>query len=159
MAHGEVTLPFGNVERPFNVAKHRQMFELQDKCGLNARGPDGETILIPCGPAEIFERLRANRWREADVVWPIHLGLVGAGMPVGEVTTLMKEFVHDQPLGPLAPLAARILMAAVYGISGDDLGKPTAEGAKSEVENSASSAPRNMARGRRSVSRRGKSTK
>lgn len=159
MTQGTINLPFGNGLYDFNTARHKQLFELQDRCGLTARGADGETIAIPCGPAEIFERLRGNRWRECDVVWPIHLGLVGAGLPVIDVAKLMKEFVHDQPLGPLAPLAARIMFACVYGVQGDDLGKAPAEGTASEVENSTSSAPPNTARVRRSGSRRVKLTK
>lgn len=159
MSHGTINLPFGNGLYDFNAARHKQLFELQDKCGLSARGNDGEQILIPCGPAEIFERLRSNRWREADVVEPIRLGLVGAGMPAFDVAKLMTEFVTDQPLGTLAPLAARIVFAAVYGVQGDDLGKKPAEGTAKGVGDSTSSAPRNTARAARSGSHRAKSTK
>jgi hypothetical protein len=146
MTHGTIHLPFGNGEYDFNVARHKQLFELQDKCGLQAIGPDGERILIPCGPFEIFERLRGHRWRESDVIEPIRLGLVGGGMPVIDVNKLVAEFVTDQPLGPLAPLAARILHAGIFGVQGDDLGKPdtgkpVAEGTSSEVAGSTSSAP------------------
>ncbi len=123
MTQGLITLPFGNGEYLFNVAKHKQLFELQDKCGLTARGADGEVILIPCGPAEIFERLRSQRWREADVREPIRLGLIGGGASPVEVIKLMAEFVDDQPLGLHAPLAARIVFAAVFGVQGDDVGK------------------------------------
>ncbi len=144
MSHGTIRLPFGNQEYDFNVARHKQLFELQDKCGLQALGADGERILIPCGPFEIFERLRGHRWREADVIWPIDLGLVGGGLPVIEKNKLMAEFVHDQPLGPLAALAARIMHACVFGVQGDDLGKPKADRTASEMADSISSAPPNM---------------
>lgn len=121
--HGTIRLPFGNGEHDFNVAKHKQLFELQDRCGLLATGIEGEAIRIPAGPLEIFNRLRAGAWREADVVEPIRLGLVGAGASVGDTAQLMAEFVTDQPLGILAPIAARIVYAAVYGVQRDDLGK------------------------------------
>ncbi|UFS77223.1 gene transfer agent family protein [Tardiphaga sp. 37S4] len=140
--HGTIRLPFGNAEYDFNVAKHKQLFELQDKCGVSATGMDGEIIHIPSGPLEIFTRLRGGSWREADVVNAIRLGLIGGGTTVPETLKLMKEFVEDQPLGSLAPLAARILYACVYGVHGDELGKPAAEGAKSEAEDSTSSVPR-----------------
>jgi hypothetical protein len=140
--HGTIRLPFGNGEYDFNVAKHKQLFELQDRCGIVATGMDGELIRIPSGPMEIFSRLRGGSWREADVVNPIRLGLIGGGTAVVEVSALMGEFVEDQPLGVLAPLAARIMYAGVYGVQGDDLGKPAAEGAKSEA-GTASSVPPN----------------
>jgi hypothetical protein len=159
VAHGTINLPFGNGTYDFNAAKHKQLFELQDKCGLLAQGADGEQIRIPCGPAEIFDRLRSNRWREADVAEPIRLGLIGGGLPIGDVGKLMAEFVHDHPLGTLAPLAARIMFAAVYGVQGDDLGKAEAERTASGVESSTSSAPPNTAPAARSGSRRGRSTK
>lgn len=143
MSHGSVELPFGNGIHEFNVARHKQLFELQDRCGLKATGPDGETIHIPSGPLEIFNRLRGGSWRHADVIEPIRLGLVGAGRELREVAALLKEFVEDQPLGPLAPVAMRIMFACVYGVQGDDLGKAAAEGTASEVGDSASSAPPN----------------
>lgn len=143
--HGSIRLPFGNGEHDFNVAKHKQLFELQDRCGLTAIGPDGERILIPCGPFEIFERLRGHRWREADVREPIRLGLIGGGADIRDVAKLMTEFVDDQPLGPLAPLAARILHAAVFGVAGDSLGKKRAGRTSRKAEHHASSAPPNTA--------------
>lgn len=113
---GDIELPLGNNTYVFNVAKHKQLFELQDKCGVIATGAEGEIIPIPSGPLEILNRLRTGTWREADVVWPIELGLVGAGMPVVEKNKIVTEFVRDVPKGELVPLAARILFAAIYGV-------------------------------------------
>jgi hypothetical protein len=144
--HGTINLPFGNGEYDFNVAKHKQLFELQDRCGLTAIGPDGERILIPCGPFEIFERLRGHRWREADVREPIRLGLIGGGLEVRDAVKLMTEFVDDQPLGVLAPLAARIVHAAVFGVAGDSVGKKRAgRTSRKAAGGTASSAPLNTA--------------
>ncbi len=70
----------------------------------------------PVRPLEILNRLRAGTWREADVVWPIELGLVGAGMQPVEKNKIVAEFVRDVPKGELVPLAARILFAAIYGV-------------------------------------------
>lgn len=158
MSHGTVNLPFGNGLHDFNVAKHKQLFELQDRCGLKATGAEGEIILIPSGPLEIFSRLRAGTWREADVIEPIRLGLIGGGAGPVDVAKLMKEFVEDEPLGTLAATSARIMFACVYGVQGDELGKPAAERTVSEGE-APSSAPPNTAPVRRSGSRRAKSTK
>ncbi|MGM4906255.1 gene transfer agent family protein [Tardiphaga sp. 866_E4_N2_1] len=141
--HGTIRLPFGNAEYDFNVAKHKQLFELQDKCGVSATGMDGEIIHIPSGPLEIFTRLRGGSWREADVVNAIRLGLIGGGTSVPETLKLMKEFVEDQPLGPLAPLAARVLYAGVYGVQGDELGKKKRKTRAAKPAASTSSAPLN----------------
>jgi len=141
--HGTIRLPFGNDEYDFNVAKHKQLFELQDRCGLQALGADGERILIPCGPFEIFERLRGHRWREADVIAPIELGLVGGGMDPIQKNKLIREFVTDQPLGPLAPLAARIVHAAIFGVQGDDLDKKKRKRRTKKPGASTSPAPNN----------------
>lgn len=124
MSQGAISLPFGNGEYEFNVARHKQLFELQDKCGIHATGADGEQMLIPCGLMEIFNRLRGQRWRACDVLEPIRLGLIGGGMEVREVNTMMREFVPDgEPLGTLSPLAMRIVFAAAFGVQGDELKK------------------------------------
>jgi len=141
VTQGLIRLPFGNGEYDFNVARHKQLFELQDKCGLTGIGEGGEALLIPSGPKEIFNRLRAERWRECDVREPIRLGLIGGGMTPDEVGKLMREFIDDQALGEFVPLAGRIMFAACYGVQGDDVGKPKAEGTTSEVQDSTSSAP------------------
>jgi Protein of unknown function (DUF3356). len=141
MSHGSITLPFGNGEYDFNVARHKQLFELQDKCGLRGETPEGAIVLIPSGPNEIFNRLRNQRWRECDVREPLRLGLIGAGRSASEVEKLMKEFVDDQPLAPLAALSARVVFAACFGVQGDDVGKKKAEGTLSEEKISTSSAP------------------
>lgn len=158
MPHGTINLPFGNGLYEFNVARHKQLFELQDRCGLKATGLNGEILHVPSGPLEIFSRLKTGTWRECDVIEPIRLGLLGAGLEQRQVVALIREFVDDQPLGTLAPLAARIMFACVYGVQGDELGKTPAEGTASGVEPSTSSAPRSTGRAPRSGSRRGKST-
>ena len=127
---GDIELPFGNGTYLFNVAKHKQMFELQDRCGVIATGTDGESIPVPCGPLEILNRLRRGTWREVDVVATIELGLVGGGMSIPEKNKLMREFVADEPKGLLAATAARIVFAAVYGA--EPLKKATTDRAASE---------------------------
>ncbi len=37
---GDIELPLGNGTYVFNVAKHKQLFELQDKCGVVATGAE-----------------------------------------------------------------------------------------------------------------------
>lgn len=155
---GTIRLPFGNDEYDFNVAHHKQLFELQDKCGTPATGADGEQMLIPAGLMEIFNRLRGQRWRACDVREPIRLGLVGGGLEVKEANRLMRDFAGDgAPLGPLAPLAARIVFAAAFGVQGDELGKDAAGRTTSEGDSS-SSAPRNTAPAPPSDSPRDRST-
>jgi hypothetical protein len=107
--NGAIELDWGDGTQTFNIAKLEQVFELQDKCG--------------CGVMEVFERLRANRWRFEDVRETIRLALIGGGKTPTEALTLTRRYVDNRPWAESVVVAQTVLMAAIIGIPGDTPGK------------------------------------
>lgn len=144
-AFGTIELPFGDGVYNFCLSQYAQIFEHQDKCGITAVGADDSRILIPSGPKETYDRLRLGSWRLADIRETIRLGLIGGGAKPTEALVLVQRYVDARPQVENVELAWRILAAALVGPPGDELGKTTAEGVKSEVEaDSTSPAPQPM---------------
>lgn len=115
--NGEVELTWGDADYKFNIAKVGQILELEEKCG--------------CGIAEVFGRIRDSKWRINDLRETIRLGLIGAGTDPSKALILVKRYVDDRPLIENVQFAMVILMAALVGVKGDDVGKKqTAERAK-----------------------------
>lgn len=86
-----------------------QLRELQEKCDA--------------GPAEIFHRLTEQRWRVEDLRETIRLGLIGGGMTPAAALVKVRRYVEDRPLMESVPVARAVLLAALMGVPGDEVGK------------------------------------
>jgi hypothetical protein len=118
-ANGEIGLQWGDGEHAFNVAKIKQVFELEEKAG--------------CGVFELFERLRTNRARFSEVREIIRLGLIGAGMKADAALTFVDRYIEEWPLLSTHRVAFAVLGAALVGVPGDPVGKPPADRTASEA--------------------------
>lgn len=117
--NGSVKLTWGDAEHEFNVAKIKQVLELEEKCGA--------------GVAEIFDRLRNNRWRINDLRETLRLGLIGGGMEPSKALKLVISYCDERPWRESLQPALVVIMAAMVGVPGDEVGKKTVtEGTKNE---------------------------
>lgn len=117
--NGEVTINWADGEHKFNIAKIKCVLELEEKCGV--------------GVAEIFKRLREDRWHVNDVRETLRLGLIGGGMMPDRALRFINRYCDDQPAVASLQLAMVILMAYMVGVPGDEVGKkPEPERAKDD---------------------------
>lgn len=127
---GEIDLPFPDEERRYRL-KVGQLRELQEKCNK--------------GPQEIIEDLSTGRWRVDDIIQPIRLGLVGAGMSLSDAVKFVDQHVHDGNFVQGILPAIAIIQAAISGSSQEilDLQKATGDpqGKSSAPTGSTASAP------------------
>jgi len=143
--NGKIEFVWGDGEHSFNVAKITHALELEGKCG--------------CGVAEIFSRLRESRWHINDVRETIRIGLIGGGMEPVKAHVLVKRYVDERPWSESIQAATLILMAAMVGVPGDEVGKkPETEGTATEGNPSSevmedSFAPRSTVSGSKSDGR------
>lgn len=86
-----------------------QMRALQNKCNA--------------GPEFIRMRLLGGQWYVDDVIQPIRLGLIGAGMDPEEARKLVEDHVEGKPLTKSVVVAQVILMASLYGPEDDQVGE------------------------------------
>lgn len=132
MPNGRIELAWGDGDHAFNVAKIGQALELEEKCGSPGQ---------PCGLMEILTRLREQRWRINDIRETIRIGLIGGGKKPLDALSLVKRYVDDRPLAENVQLAQVILIAAIVGVPGDEVGKDEAEQAAKEGEQPLSAPP------------------
>lgn len=109
MPNGDVRLVWGDQEQTFNIAKLKVALELEEKCG--------------CGVAEIFERIRSHRWHILYLRETLRLGLIGGGMAPPEALKTVTRYCDERPWQESVQPALVILMAAMVGVPGDDVGK------------------------------------
>lgn len=134
--NGKVEFVWGDGEHTFNIAKIAQALELEEKCG--------------CGVAEIFDRLRNGRWYVNDLRETIRLGLIGGGMEPVKAHGLVKRYADERPWAESLQPATIIMMAAMVGVLGDQVGKKTEAERTTEGETPSSdsmvdsSAPQSM---------------
>lgn len=107
--NGEVELTWADGTHKFNIAKLKCVLELEEKCDA--------------GIAEIFQRVRDSRWRFNDVRETLRLGLIGSGMMPDRALTLVQRYCDDRPWAESLQPAMVVLMAAMLGVIGDEVGK------------------------------------
>lgn len=90
------------------------------------------------GPEEVLNRLRAGTWRVDDIIEPIRLGLIGAGMPAAEAGPMVVKLFDQHPKVDFKFTALTVMFYAVMAPEDDRVGKP--EGATSAPENGGSPA-------------------
>lgn len=114
MPNGKIELNWGDGTHAFNVAKIAQALELEEKCSA--------------GVAEIYDRLRSGRWWINDVRETLRLGLIGGGMEPPKALILIRRYVDDRPWTESLQPALAVIMSAMVGVPGDEIGKkPEAE--------------------------------
>ena len=110
-ADASVTLAWGDGEHKFRLAIG-QLRELQEKCSA--------------GPIEVLDRLANRRWRVDDVRETVRLGLIGGGLDPIKALSLVRHYIDERPLMESIAPAQAILMAALIGAEGDEVGKEEA---------------------------------
>ncbi len=108
-SNGEIEITWGDGEHKFNVAKLKLIFELEEKCNA--------------GIAEIFNRLTKGQWKFNDVRETLRLGLIGGGKPPDEAMRIINRYCDERPWAESVLPAQAIIMAAMVGVPGDEIGK------------------------------------
>ncbi len=136
---GKITLQWPDEEREFRL-RIGELRELQEKCGNR-------------GPMTIFFALHNGTWLVDDVIQPVRLGLIGAGMSQGDALKLVNTHLSDGRLKEGVMVAQAILIAAVTGPPDEHIKAPTGEGKpprkKSETPTPSSSRSSTGTAGRR----------
>ncbi len=109
MATGEIELTWGDGPHKFNIAKIKSVLELEEKC--------------EAGIAEIFQRIRSDRWHINDVRETLRISLIGGGMTPDKALSLINRYCDDRPWAESLQPAMLIIMAAMVGVPGDEVGK------------------------------------
>lgn len=143
---GSIELDWPDETRTYRL-RIGQLRELQEKCGNR-------------GPMTIWKALVGGEWLVDDVIQPIRLGLIGAGMSKEDALQLVNKHCSDGQLRDCVLIAQAIILRAVTGPADEPLEAPPGKGGsgKDQTTRTGSSSPRSTATARRSVSPRGKST-
>lgn len=118
---------------PFRLSI-KQLRELQELCG-------------DVGPAVVAYRLQSGQWKVDDVIQPIRLGLIGAGMSAAKADSLVKRYVEsdsDEMLVGHATLAHAIVLASYVGVESEAVGEEKAA-RETTIPDSGSPSPQSMA--------------
>ena len=78
------------------------------------------------GPEELFNRLRTDRWRTADIQQTLRLGLIGAGESVTRAAVLVERNASVGNLIEWKDHCRAILYAAMAGAPDEEDGDPDA---------------------------------
>src|SRR5262245_28288986 len=115
--NGEVELTWGDGEHKFNIAILKLTLELEENC--------------KAGVAEIYYRISNGKWKWEDVRETLRLGLIGGGASPIQALRLINRYCDGRPWTESLLTAQAVLIAAMVGVPGDELGKkPEAERAK-----------------------------
>lgn len=88
------------------------------------------------GPEEVLTRLRKGTWRVDDVIEPLRLGLIGAGMTASEAGPLVTKLFQQHPIVDFRIAALSVVAHALYGPPDDMPEKP--QGATMTTEDGSS---------------------
>lgn len=120
---GSVTMAWGDGEYRFRLAIG-QLRELQAK----VNEPRVKVGAKPLGPRGLLRALIAGEEWIDDAREIMRLGLIGGGngMTPPKALNLVQQYVDGRPIAESVVPATVILMAAVSGVEGDDVGKKEA---------------------------------
>lgn len=111
---GSITFEWGGEDRTFR---------------LTFKGLIGLEELLGVSPYALLERLHDRRPMMKDCRTVLLHGLIGADVPMGEATRLVKVFCDDRPNAESIVPATAVLSAALFGVPEDEPGKPQGEAA------------------------------
>ena len=131
MTHARVTLTWGDGEHDFDLGPIKHLLELEEKCGV--------------GVGAILQRMALGQWTVNDVREVLRLGLIGAGAKPTQAFVTLKRYCDDRPLAESIPAAKAVLLAAIVGVPGDDVGKAEPERETPTEAATASPVPSSMA--------------
>lgn len=112
-----VTLNWVGGEHEFAL-KLGQLRKLQDTCNA--------------GPEEVLNRLRFGTWKVDDIIEPIRLGLIGAGMTNAEAGPKVMTLIEQYPLAQFKMTSLAIMSDALFAPKDDPLGEDAGEAAPPE---------------------------
>lgn len=144
---GSIELDWPDEPRTFRL-RIGELRELQEKCGNR-------------GPLTIFSALMSGQWLVDDVVQPIRLGLIGAGMSKEAALQLVNKHCTDGHLRDCVTIAQAIVLRAVTGPADEPLEAPPGKGGSGKDQTTTrtgSSSARSTATAPQSASRRARST-
>lgn len=133
-----------------------EISELQEKINKPRIAMGGE----PIGPWTLMQLAREGNLWPHETREVIRLGLIGGGKNPLDALALVLRYVDARPALENLPFVVLILMAAVSGVEGDEVGKKTeAETTKTEPEVTDSSSPQSTVQAQQSDGQSVKSTK
>jgi hypothetical protein len=148
---GSIDLIWPDEERTFRL-RLGELRELQEKCGNR-------------GPMTIVNALTMGTWLVDDIVQPIRLGLIGAGMSQADAAKLVQTHLGDGRLKEGIFVAQAIVMRAITGPPDEKLDPPKGkggketDGGKTRETRTPSASVSSTDRGRPAASPRSKSTR
>lgn len=95
-----ITMPWADGEFTFDL-RLGEVRKIQDKTGV--------------GPGVVLMRLQSDQWKVDDYRETIMQGLLGYGMPVEKVRTLVHDWVDERPAKESLLPAQAILMSFIVG--------------------------------------------
>lgn len=107
---GSITLTWPDEERTFRL-RIGELRELQEKCGNR-------------GPMTIANALSMGTWLVDDIIQPIRLGLIGAGMTQADAAKLVNTHLGDGRLKEGILIAQAIIYRAITGPPDEKLEPP-----------------------------------
>lgn len=125
MPNGQLELNWADGTYQFNIAKIKCVLELEEKCDA--------------GVAQIFKRIMDGTWKINDIRETLRLGLIGGGMVPDKAMRLISRYCDDRPWQESLQPAIAVLLAAMVGVQGDEVGK------KQETERTEESRSSSMA--------------
>lgn len=141
---GSITLLWPDEERTFRL-RIGELRELQEKCGNR-------------GPMTIAQALTMGTWLVDDIIQPIRLGLIGAGMSQADAAKLVNTHLADGRLKEGIIIAQAIIYRAITGPPDEKLEPPKGKAGetpgKPAATNTGSRSPPSTGPGPRAGSRR-----
>lgn len=115
---GDIEIEWGDGTHRFRLAIG-QLRELQEKTGQ--------------GPGALLQRLSTGGWRVDDAPQILRLGLIGGGMAPIDAARLVRVYAEERPPMESIQPALTVLMAGLFGVPDEPVGKETTPGAAPET--------------------------
>lgn len=117
---GSIELDWPDQKRTFRL-RVGELRELQEKCGNR-------------GPRTIANALLNGTYLVDDIIQPVRLGLIGAGMSQGDALKIVNTHLGDGRLHEGILVAYQIVMQAITGPADEQLEAPPGKGQAGKPE-------------------------
>lgn len=165
---GSIEAQFGGELRLFKV-RIGELRAIQAKCDAGpaeiARRLARGAMALRAGPNAAIGELVAlglGEWKVDDVREPVLQGLLGGGLSPNDAANLVRQWIDERGFRGLienVPLALELVVAGVAQPEDERVGEPRPQGRKAPTSRAARSpSAKSTGPGRRSASRRAKST-